>query len=223
MKSKIVTSARKPVPRSPRPVPASDVPVLDRLSPRIPAAQKATVSGVVATPARIRQRIRELARSIQADFGSGEWVVVALLNGSVLFVADLVRELEGPLILDFIGVSSYGGGTESGRLVYTKDLSVDVNGRNVLVVDDILDTGRTLSEVIRRLRSMGARRVRSCVLLDKPSRRVVKQGADYIGFRIPDWFVVGYGLDYAERYRHLPFIGVLRPEVIAAAALEGVR
>ena len=223
MKSKTATSARKPSARSRRPAPVSDVPVLDQLSPRIPAAQKAIVSGVVATPARIRQRIRELARSIQADFGSGEWVVVALLNGSVLFVADLVRELEGALILDFIGVSSYGEGTESGKLVYTKELKLDVIGRDVLVVDDILDTGRTLSEVIRRLRSLGARHVRSCVLLDKPSRRVVKQGADYIGFQIPDWFVVGYGLDYAERYRHLPFIGVLRPEVIAAAARERVR
>ena len=222
MKPKIAAPAPAPTRRSRRPVPI-DVPVLDRLSLRIPSGQKTIVSGVVATPARLRRRIRELARSIQDDFGPREWVVVALLNGSVLFVADLVRELHGPLILDFIGVSSYGDGTESGKLVYTKDLKFEVAGRDVLVVDDILDTGRTLSEVIRRLKSLGARRVRSCVLLDKPSRRVVKQGADYIGFQIPDWFVVGYGLDYAERYRHLPFIGVLRPEVIAAAARERVR
>jgi hypoxanthine phosphoribosyltransferase len=93
-------------------------------------------------------------------------------------------------------------------------LKLDVAGRDVLVVDDILDTGRTLSAVIGRMKALGARRVRSCVLLDKPSRRVVKQRVEYVGFRIPDWFVIGYGLDYAERYRNLPFIGVLRPEAV---------
>ena len=223
MKAKAAEKTSKRAP-SPRRSPSVDeVPTVSRLSPRVPVAHKGIVSGVVVTPAQIRRRVHELARAIQSDFGDREWVVVALLNGSVLFVADLVRELHGPLILDFIGVSSYGDGTESGNLVYTKDLKLEVAGRDVLVVDDILDTGRTLSEVIRRLRSLGAQRIRTCVLLDKPSRRVVKQGADYIGFQIPDWFVVGYGLDYAERYRHLPFIGVLRPEVIAAAARERVR
>jgi hypoxanthine phosphoribosyltransferase len=197
---------------------STGVPEVESCATRIPEGYEDIVSGVVATPAQIRRRIHDLGRALQRDFGKNEWVVVALLNGSVLFVADLIRELEGPLILDFIGVSSYGGGTESGKLVYTKELKFEVTGRRVLVVDDILDTGRTLSAVIRKLKDLGAREVRMCVLLDKPARRQVKQVADYVGFTIPDWFVVGYGLDYAERYRHLPFIGVLRPEVVAETA-----
>lgn len=197
---------------------STGVPEVEACATRIPEGYEEVVSGLVATPAQIRQRIHELGRSVQRDFGKQEWVVVALLSGSVLFVADLIRELEGPLILDFIGVSSYGAATESGNLVYTKELKFEVTGRRVLVVDDILDTGRTLSAVIRKLKDLGAREVRTCVLLDKPARRQVRQVADYVGFTIPDWFVVGYGLDYAERYRHLPFIGVLRPEVVAETA-----
>jgi hypoxanthine phosphoribosyltransferase len=209
-------TVRKPVaPKSPpRPTVAAEVPVVARLSPRVPTGHRATIGGVVASPAQIRRRIHELGRQIQQDFGNREWVMVAVLSGSVLFVADLIREIEGPVKLDFVGVSSYGDGTQSGELVYTKELKLDVAGRDVLVVDDILDTGRTLSAVIGRMKALGARRVRSCVLLDKPSRRVVKQRVEYVGFRIPDWFVIGYGLDYAERYRNLPFIGVLRPEAV---------
>lgn len=220
--------AAKPEPKVPRvrqvKVPrlrvdvSTGVPEVAACATRIPEGYEDVVSGLVATPAQIRQRIHDLGRAVQRDFGKHEWVVVALLSGSVLFVADLIRELEGPLILDFIGVSSYGAGTESGKLVYTKELKFEVTGRRVLVVDDILDTGRTLSAVIRKLKDLGAREVRTCVLLDKPARRQVKQTADYVGFTIPDWFVVGYGLDYAERYRHLPFIGVLRPEVVAETA-----
>lgn len=196
-------------------------PEVEQLTRRVPPAHRASVAGIVASAARIRSRIHELGRTIQADFGGREWVVVAVLSGSVLFVADLIRELDGPVKLDFVGVSSYGDGTESGELVYTKELKLDVAGRDVLVIDDILDTGRTLSAVIARLKSLGARRVRSCVLLDKPSRRVVRLRVDYVGFRIPDWFVVGYGLDYAERYRNLPFIGVLRPEMVGTATKKG--
>jgi len=117
------------------------------------------------------------------------------------------------LRLDFIGVSSYGGGTESAELVFTKELRLDVSGRDVLLVDDILDTGKTLSQVMVKLRKLRPRRMKICVLLDKPSRRVEQVTAHYIGFEIPNHFVVGYGLDYAERYRNLPFVGVLRPEM----------
>jgi hypoxanthine phosphoribosyltransferase len=117
------------------------------------------------------------------------------------------------LRLDFIGVSSYGGGTESAELVFTKELRLDVSGRDVLVVDDILDTGKTLSQVMIKLRKLHPRRMKICVLLDKPSRRVEEVSADYIGFEIPNHFVVGYGLDYAERYRNLPFVGVLHPQM----------
>ena len=137
----------------------------------------------------------------------------SLLNGTVLFLADLIRHLSLPLRLDFIGVSSYGAGTESGELVFTKELRLDVRGRDVLLVDDILDTGKTLSRVIPKLRALKPRRIKVCVLLDKPSRRVEQVAADYVGFEIPDVFVVGYGLDYAEKYRNLPFVGVLKPEM----------
>src|ERR1044071_9532347 len=140
-------------------------------------------------------------------------VIVSLLNGTVMFFADLIRHLNLPLRLDFMGVSSYGAGTESGELVFTKELRLDVRGRDVLLVDDILDTGKTISRVLPKLRALKPRRVKVCALLDKPSRRVEKVRADYVGFEIPDVFVVGYGLDFAEEYRNLPFVGVLRPEM----------
>jgi hypoxanthine phosphoribosyltransferase len=115
--------------------------------------------------------------------------------------------------LDFIGVSSYGVGTESGDLVFTKELRIDVRGRDVLLVDDILDTGKTLSRVLPKLKALKPRRIKTCVLLDKAERRVEKIKADYVGFEVPDFFVVGYGLDFAERYRNLPFVGVLHPHI----------
>jgi hypoxanthine phosphoribosyltransferase len=144
-------------------------------------------------------------------------VVVSLLNGTVMFLADLIRYLSLPLRLDFIGVSSYGAGTESGELVFTKELRLDMRDRDVLLVDDILDTGKTMSRVLPKLRVLKPRRIKVCVLLDKPSRRVENVVADYVGFEIPDVFVVGYGLDYAERYRNLPFVGVLHPHVYKQA------
>ena len=161
----------------------------------------------------LARRIRQMGREIERDFRGREMVVVALLNGTVMFLGDLIRNLSLPLRLDFMGVSSYGAGTESGDLVYTKELRLDVRERDVLLVDDILDTGRTLSRVIPKLRALKPRRIKVCVLLDKPARRVETVEADYVGFAIPDVFVVGYGLDYAERYRNLPFVGVLRQEM----------
>lgn len=169
------------------------------------------------TEAQIARRVRALAREIERDFRGRELVIVALLNGTVVFLADLIRQLRLPLRLDFIGVSSYGSGTESGKLTFTKKLCLDVRGRDVLLVDDMLDTGQTLSRVLPKLRAAKPRRIKVCVLLDKPARRVRKLRADYVGFAIPDGFVVGYGLDFAERYRNLPFIGVLRPELYRPA------
>jgi hypoxanthine phosphoribosyltransferase len=138
-------------------------------------------------------------------------VVVALLNGTVLFLADLIRSIDLPLRLDFIGVSSYGNATVGGTPILTRELKFDVKGRDVLIVDDILDTGRTLSLVVEKIQALRPRRLRVCVLLDKPDRRVNPVAVDYVGFTIPDMFVVGYGMDYAERYRNLPFVGVLKP------------
>lgn len=171
------------------------------------------VEVILITQQRIARRVRELAVEIERDFTGRETVVIALLNGTVMFLADLIRHLSLPLRLDFMGVSSYGLGTESGDLVFTKELRLDVRGRDVLLVDDILDTGRTLYRVSERMRALKPRRLRTCVLLDKKARRVEPIEADYVGFEIPDLFVVGYGLDFAERYRNLPFVGVLYPRV----------
>lgn len=179
----------------------------------VPARWRREVERVIVTEQQLAKRVRELARQIERDFRGRELVVVSLLNGTVMFLADLLRHVAIPLRLDFIGVTSYGPGTESGELVITKELRLDVRGRDVLLVDDILDTGKTLSYVLPMLRALKPRRIRVCVLLDKPSRRVEDIEADYVGFQIPDYFVVGYGLDFAERYRNLPFIGVLYPHI----------
>lgn len=182
-----------------------------RAGTRVPPGWRNEVERILFTDRQIARRIRAMSREIERDFRGREMVVVSVLNGTVMFLADLIRHLSLPLRLDFLGVSSYGAGTESGDVVYTKELRLDVRGRDVLLVDDILDTGRTLSRVIPKLRALKPRRIKVCVLLDKPSRRVEKVAADYVGFAIPNVFVVGYGLDYAEKYRNLPFVGVLRP------------
>lgn len=185
----------------------------DSVTVRVPARWRGEVEQVLITRKQIERRLRVMARDIQQDFEGRELVVISLLNGTVMFLADLVRCLSLPLRLDFIGVSSYGAGTQPGDLVFTKDLRLDVRGRDVLLVDDILDTGNTMTRVLKKLSALAPRRIRVCVLLDKPARRLKQVRADYVGFKIPDVFVVGYGLDFAERYRNLPFVGVLRPHV----------
>jgi hypoxanthine phosphoribosyltransferase len=180
---------------------------------RVPAHWRGEVKRILITERDIAKRLRELSRHIEKDFTGREMVVVSLLNGTVMFLADLIRNLSLPLRLDFIGVSSYGSGTESGELVFTKELRLDVRGRDVLLVDDILDTGKTLFRVLGKLRALKPRRIKTCVLLNKAERRVEDVKADYIGFEIPDYFVVGYGLDFAERYRNLPFVGVLHEHI----------
>ncbi len=179
----------------------------------VPVRWRKEVERVLITDRQIEQRIRQMSREIMRDYTGRGIVVVSLLNGTVMFLADLIRHLSLPLRLDFIGVSSYGAGTESGDLVFTKELRLDVRGRDVLLVDDILDTGKTLYRVVEKLRALKPRRIKKCVLLDKPARRVESVEADYVGFEIPDVFVVGYGLDFAESYRNLPFVGVLHPHV----------
>jgi hypoxanthine phosphoribosyltransferase len=185
-----------------------------------PPQWRKEVERVLITKTQLAQRVKVLAREIERDFRGRETVVISLLNGTVMFLADLIRHLNLPLRLDFIGVSSYGAGTESGDLVFTKELRVDVRGRDVLLVDDILDTGKTMSRVLPKLRALKPRRIKVCVLLDKPERRVEKVKADYVGFQVPDYFVVGYGLDFAEHYRNLPFVGVLHPHVYKEACKQ---
>lgn len=187
-------------------------------SRRVPPQWREEVERVLITEEQIAARVRKLSRELEVDYAGRELVVVSLLNGTVMFLADLIRHLSLPLRLDFIGVSSYGKGTESGELVFTKELRLDVKGRDVLLVDDILDTGRTMRRVMGKLRLLKPRRIKTCVLLNKESRRVEPIHADYVGFEIPDYFVVGYGLDFAERYRNLPFVGILHPHVYEAGA-----
>ena len=189
-----------------------------RSGAHVPVRWRKEVARILLTDRKIAWRIRQMSRDIVRDFTGREMVVVSLLNGTVMFLADLIRHLSLPLRLDFIGVASYGAGTESGDLVFTKELRLDVRGRDVLLVDDILDTGRTLYRVGGKLRALKPRRIKTCVLLDKPARRVEPVEADYVGFEIPDVFVVGYGLDFAERYRNLPFVGVLHPHVYKTAS-----
>jgi hypoxanthine phosphoribosyltransferase len=180
---------------------------------RVPARWRKEVERVLITDGQIAERILGMSQDIMHDFAGREMVVVSLLNGTLMFLADLIRNLALPLRLDFIGVSSYGAGTESGDLVFTKELRLNVRGRDVLLVDDILDTGKTLFRVLGKIRALKPRRIKTCVLLNKAARRVEAVEADYVGFEIPDFFVVGYGLDFAERYRNLPFVGVLHPHV----------
>ncbi len=152
----------------------------------------------------IRRRVRELADEIRRDYRGRDLVVVGVLKGAFVFVADLVRALALPVTIDFVGLSSYGGGMESrGTVELTRALSVPIEGRDVLLVEDLLDTGRTLAALLTDLRRRGARSVRVCALLDKPERRVADVRADYVGFEDVRGFVAGYGIDYAERYRAL--------------------
>ena len=178
-----------------------------------PACWQEDVERVLITQEQIAQRVRELSAQLSEEFAGRELVVVAVLNGTIMFLADLIRHLSLPMRLDFIGISSYGLGTEAGEMVFTKELRLDVRGRDVLLVDDILDTGKTLTRVLAKLQELKPRRIKTCVLLEKAARRIENVHADYIGFSIPDLFVVGYGLDFAERYRNLPFVGVLHPQL----------
>jgi hypoxanthine phosphoribosyltransferase len=184
----------------------------------VPARWKEELESVLVSEEQIRRRVRQIARQIESDFEGKDLLILALLNGTVLFLADLIRRLSLPMRLDFMGISSYRDGTNSRELLYTKELRLDVRGRDLLLVDDILDTGRTLRAVLSRIAPLKPNSMKVCVLLNKASRRLEEVSADYVGFEIPDKFVVGYGLDFAERYRNLPFIGVLRPHVYGGAA-----
>ena len=187
---------------------------------RVPPRWRGEVRTVLIGEDEIARRVRQMSVAIQRDFEGHEMLIVSLLNGAVLFLADLIRYLTLPLRLDFMGVSSYGARTRPGEIVFTKELVLNARGRHVLLVDDILDTGRTMSRVVAKLQSLQPKRIRTCVLLNKADRREENMQADYVGFEIPDYFVVGYGLDFAERYRNLPFIGLLHPRVQARLSSE---
>ncbi len=160
----------------------------------------------------IRQRVSELARQISADYAGRELLVVGILKGSWVFLADLVRQLTVPVVIDFMTVSSYGASTKtSGVVKIVLDLKCPLENRDVLVVEDILDSGLTLAYLFKTLRLRRPRSLKLCVLLDKPVRRQVEVTPDYLGFEVPDKFVVGYGADWAERFRNLPYVGYVDP------------
>jgi hypoxanthine phosphoribosyltransferase len=165
---------------------------------------------ILITGARIQKKIREMARQIRNDFRGEPLHLVGVLKGAVFFLSDLARRIPGEVSFDFIAVSSYGKETQSsGQVKLTRDLDANIEGRTVIVVEDILDTGLTLQYLLRVFEQRKPKRLRVAVLLDKQERRIAAVRADYVGFKIPNEFVVGYGLDYDERYRNLPHVGVL--------------
>jgi hypoxanthine phosphoribosyltransferase len=183
-----------------------------------PTDLHADVAEVLVTEAAIQARVVELGRRISDDYRGRNLTLVSVLKGSLPFMADLMRAIDVPLRIDLMEVSSYGGATteSSGLVRILKDLSASIAGDDVLLVEDIIDTGLTLNYLIRYLRGKNPASLRICTLLDKPARRLVEIPVDYTGFTIEDRFVVGYGLDYGELYRNLRFVGVLRPEVYSA-------
>ena len=175
---------------------------------------KEDVLRVLLSEDEIREKVRELGGKITADYKNSNLMLVTVLKGAVVFLADLMRQIDVPAEIDFMVVSSYGSGVKSSGVVkIIKDLDVPLAGKDILIVEDILDSGLTLSYIKELLESRGPRSIRIATLLDKPSRRKVDLQADYIGFSVPDEFVIGYGLDYDEKYRNLPYIGILKPEV----------
>ena len=174
------------------------------------------IAKVLYSEEQLQQRVREIGAEIARDYAGKNPIMVCILKGSVMFYADLLRHCPIPLQMDFMAVSSYGNKTKSsGEVEIRKDLSGSIENRHVIIIEDIVDSGFTLSYLTRMLSSRGAASIKLCTLLDKPSRRAegITLKSDYCGFEIPDEFVVGYGLDYSERYRNLPYIGVLKPEV----------
>lgn len=172
------------------------------------------VERVLLTKEEIAKRVTEIAAEMSDTYQGKEVVMVCILKGSVTFFADLVREVTFPAVYDFMCVSSYGSGTVSGGNVrILKDLTVDITNKHVLIVEDILDTGNTLSALFAQLETRKPASLKLCALLDKPDRRTKPIYADFTGFSIPDEFVIGYGLDYDEKYRQLPYVGILKRSV----------
>jgi hypoxanthine phosphoribosyltransferase len=172
------------------------------------------LESVMFTEAQIKARVGGLGRELKKVYGDSEFTIVSIINGAVMFTADLMREIDNPVRLDCIRISSYANRTKSvGTPQIVHSLNIDIAKRHVLLIDDILDTGKTISLVSGLVRKLKPASLRTCVLLDKQGRREVPFEADFVGFKIPDKFVVGYGLDFAERYRNLPCIGVLSPDL----------
>ncbi|MEF9991031.1 MAG: hypoxanthine phosphoribosyltransferase [Romboutsia sp.] len=168
------------------------------------------ITEVMISEEQLQEKVSELAKQIERDFAGEELLVVGILKGASVFVADLIRKINLDVNIDFMSVSSYGNSTESsGAVKILKDLDVNIEGKNVLIVEDIIDSGLTLSNLVETLNVRNPKSLKLCTLLDKPQRRRVDIHVDYVGFVIEDKFIVGYGIDYAEKYRNLPYIGVV--------------
>lgn len=171
------------------------------------------VTEVMISEEQLANKVSELAKQIEKDFEGEELLVVGILKGASVFVSDLIRKINLDVNIDFMSVSSYGNSTESsGTVKILKDLDVDIEGKNVLIVEDIIDSGLTLSNLVAALETRNPKSLKLCTLLDKPERRKANIPVDYVGFVIEDKFIVGYGIDYAEKYRNLPYIGVVGQE-----------
>ena len=173
------------------------------------------IDHILVTEEQLKAKVHELGAQITRDYAGRDLLLVSILKGSVVFMADLMRAIQMPCGIDFMVVSSYGGAntTYTGLVKIVKDLDQDLSGKDLLIVEDILDTGITLSHLVPMLKLRNPASVRLCTILSKPSRRKADIEPDYLGFEVPDEFVVGYGLDYDENYRNLPYVGVLKPEV----------
>jgi hypoxanthine phosphoribosyltransferase len=183
-------------------------------TPKKPQPVHPDLESVMYTEAQIKRRVKGLGREIRKAYGDGEFTIISIINGAVMFTADLMREIENPVRLDCIRITSYADKTKSvGTPQIVHSLTIDIAKRHVLLIDDILDTGKTITLVSGLINKLGPASLRTCVLLDKQGRREVPFEADFVGFKIPDRFVVGYGLDFAERYRNLPCIGILNPQL----------
>jgi hypoxanthine phosphoribosyltransferase len=180
------------------------------------------VEEILLDSTTVASRVAELGAQLAAEYTGRTPVLVSVLKGAMVFLADLMRAMDLPTSIDFMEVSSYGAATESsGQVRILKDLSKPIEGRDVIVVEDIIDTGLTLNYLLGYLADRQPASIKICCLLDKPARRLAEIDIDYVGFTIPDRFVIGYGLDYDERYRNLPYIGVLKPSVYGGAPPEG--
>lgn len=190
-----------------------------QLSPQISLHDH--IERVLIDEATLQRRVQELGRIINQEYAGQDVLLVSVLKGSLIFMADLMRAITIPHEVDFMATSSYGAGTSSSGVVrILKDLNFPIDGRHIIIVEDIIDSGRTLSYLLRILRERNPASIRIMTLLDKPDRREVEMAVDWVGFSIPNHFVVGYGLDYNEKYRNLPYIGILKPSIYSPEAAE---
>lgn len=181
----------------------------------MPKSMHDDVDRILFSEEQIRKRIQELGAEIAQDYGEREPHLITIVKGSIPFISDLMRVMNFPVSLDLLGVASYAGTSSSGEVRLTKDLDQSIEGRHVLVVEDVIDSGLTLSYVLRNLRQRAPASLKVVTLLDKPEGRKTQVEADYVGFTIPDEFVIGYGLDWNQSYRNLPYIGILKRDVYA--------